>query len=64
MSDLTKYKITPEEGAVVGWVEHKRPNNKDIEFRVKMRTLKAKAPDASGAEGAQGASGTDTKEEL
>ncbi|KAK0386717.1 hypothetical protein NLU13_6552 [Sarocladium strictum] len=61
MSDLSKYKIVPEDGAVVGWVEHKRPKDKEIEFRIKMRALKAKAPEASAAEAA---SETQVKEEL
>ncbi|KAL2205625.1 hypothetical protein CC79DRAFT_1336127 [Sarocladium strictum] len=61
MGDLSKYKIEPEDGAVVGWVEHKKPKEKEIEFRVKMRALKAKPAEGAGA---GGESETQAKEEL
>jgi hypothetical protein len=49
LGDLGRYKVQPEDGAVVGWVEHKKPKEREMEFRVKLRSLKAK-PAASGAE--------------
>ena len=46
--DLSKYKPEPEDGAVVGWPQRKKPKNKEMEFKVTVQALKSKpAPSAS-----------------
>ncbi|KAH7149715.1 hypothetical protein B0J13DRAFT_313292 [Dactylonectria estremocensis] len=41
-SDLGKYNAVPEEGGVVAWVQHTRPDDKKIEFDIQVQALKAK----------------------
>lgn len=58
--DLTKYKPKPQDGAVVGWPEHKKPKENKMEFKVAVRSLKAKEE----ATASQSASETATRDEL
>ncbi|KFA60737.1 hypothetical protein S40285_04716 [Stachybotrys chlorohalonatus IBT 40285] len=59
--DLSKYKPTPEAGAVVAWPENQKPTQKKMEFVVKAQVLKAKVLDPSSAPSDETA---ETKEEL
>ncbi|KAH7148945.1 hypothetical protein EDB81DRAFT_481467 [Dactylonectria macrodidyma] len=46
-SDLGKYKAVPEDGGVVSWVQHTRPDDKKIEFDIQTQALKAKAEEGT-----------------
>lgn len=43
---MSRYQIQPADGKVVGWVEHKKPKETEMAFRVKVRALKAKPAEA------------------
>jgi hypothetical protein len=45
--DLSKYKTTPEDGAVVSWPENAAPEEKKMTFVVKTQLLKSKLIDPS-----------------
>jgi hypothetical protein len=45
--DLSKYKTTPEDGAVVSWPENAAPAEKQMTFVVKTQLLKSKPIDPS-----------------
>ncbi|KAK7398242.1 hypothetical protein QQX98_012392 [Neonectria punicea] len=42
LTDLGKYKPTPEDGGVVAWVQHTIPEGKKMKFDIKVNALKAK----------------------
>lgn len=48
--DLDSYKPIPADGNVIGWADHKRPQDHKTEFRVTVQALKEK-PAPSAAEG-------------
>ena len=41
--DLSNYKPTPASGNVIGWPDHKRPQDHMTEFRVTVQALREKA---------------------
>ncbi|KAI5462719.1 hypothetical protein BGZ63DRAFT_384598 [Mariannaea sp. PMI_226] len=47
--DLAKYKATPEDGGVVGWIAHSSPQGKKSQLEVKVQVLKAKLPQETGS---------------
>ena len=66
MLDLSKYKADPADGYVIGWPEHKYPEETEMQFKVVAKVLKAKEgveeEDPSSSESASPES--TTKDEL
>lgn len=41
-SNLANYKPKPEDGGVVAWLDHKKPKNHEMEFKIQVQSLKSK----------------------